>query len=263
MMDVRARLDHMFSVALERSRVIGRSVARSSSVLFAPGQPADNKPSVVAVRGREQLRVIAVALAAVVAAALVRYLAGANEAAAAFLLMSAVVAFSASAGGWPAAVVAALAAILIARITAHVGPLALGLFFVESLLITGLVLTFRASLRERGLTLDAANVRIGELNASERHGRTVDAACEQLEEVAADHALIFLDRQGKIAAWGLSAKRLYGKGSESVVGATGAMLFADESADQVFKRLLAEAVRAGTARYAGRHVRADGVDLRR
>ena len=72
--------------------------------------------------------------------------------------------------------VAALAAILIARLTTQVGPMTAGLFFVESLFITGLVLTFRASLRERALTLDAANVRIGELNTSERHGRTVDAA---------------------------------------------------------------------------------------
>ena len=201
---------------------------------------------------------MAVALASVVAAALIRYLVGANEAAAAFLLMSAVVGFSASAGGWPAGVVAALAAILIARLTTQVGPMTAGLFFVESLFIIGLVLTFRASLRERGLTLDAANVRIGELNTSERHGRTVDAACRQLEEIAVDHALILLDRQGKIAAWGLSAERLYGKGSNRVLGETGATLFADESADQVFKRLLADAVRTGAATYAGRHVRADG-----
>ena len=92
--------------------------------------------------------------------------------------------------------------------------------------------------------------------------------CRQLEEIAVDHALILLDRQGKIAAWGLSAERLYGKGSNRALGATGATLFADESADQVFKRLLADAVRTGAATYAGRHVRADGsifdadVDLR-
>ena len=58
------------------------------------------------------------------------------------------------------------------------------------------------------------------------------------------------------------------KARDRVIGATGATLFADESADQVFKRLLAEAVRTGAAKYAGRHVRADGsifdadVDLR-
>jgi PAS domain S-box-containing protein len=257
-MDVRARLDHFYSLALERSRGIRSSIARSRSVLVTPDKPAAKGPSVVAVRGREQLRIIALAVAAVVAVALVRYLLGAHEAAAAFLLMSAVVAYSASAGGWPAAIAAALVAILIARFTAEVGPLALALFFVESLLITGLVLTFRTSMRERGLTLDAANERIGELNASERHGRTVDAACQQLEDIAVDHALVFLDRQGRIAAWGPSAERLYEKPPESVLGASGATLFADESADQVFKRLMAEAVRAGTAKYAGRQVRADG-----
>jgi PAS domain S-box-containing protein len=267
-MDVRARVEQFLSVALERSQVIGRSIARSSSVLFTSGQPVDKRPSVVAVRGRDQLRVIAIALAGVVAAALVRYLVGANEAAAAFLLMSAIVAYSASAGGWPAAVVAALGAMLIARVTAHVGPLSAGLFFVESLAITSLVMTFKASLRERGLTLDSANLRIGELNASEQYGRTLNAACRQLEEVSHDHALIFLDRQGKITAWGVSAEQLYGKGSQSAVGASGAILFADESADGVFKRLLAEAVRSGSAKYAGRHLRADGaifdadVDLR-
>jgi PAS domain S-box-containing protein len=267
-MDVRARLDHFSSVALERSRAIARSVARSSSVLFNPRQPVAEKPSFVPSIGRDQLQVIAIALAAVIGAALVRYLVGAREAAAAFLLVSAIVAYSASAGGWPAAVVAALTAIVIARLTVHVGPLTSILFFVESLVITGLVLSFRASLRERALTLDAANVRIGELNASEKHGRTVDAACLQLEEVVPGHALITLDRQGKIVAWGLSARRLYGKGSESILGATGATLFADESAEQVFKRLLADAVRTGSATYSGRHVRADGsifdadVDLR-
>jgi PAS domain S-box-containing protein len=153
-------------------------------------------------------------------------------------------------------------------LTGPVGALTCGLFFAESLAITGLVLSFQSSLRERGLTLDVANLRIGELNTSEQHGRTVDAACRQLEEIAADHALISLDRQGKVTAWGLSAERLYGKGSRSIVGANGATLFADESADQVFKRLLAEAVRNGTTKYSGRHVRADGsifdadVDLR-
>ena len=91
MMDVRARLDHVFSVTVERSRMIGRRIARSSSALFTPARPATTRFSIIPVGSRDQLRVMAVALASVVAAALIRYLVGANEAAAAFILMSAVV----------------------------------------------------------------------------------------------------------------------------------------------------------------------------
>jgi PAS domain-containing protein len=200
----------------------------------------------------------AFALALVGLATAVKALVGATDAGTAFLLSSAVVVLSASVGGLSAGAVAGLAALLVARVTSPVSPTTSVLFVVEALLISLVVGRMSAAIRERRWLLEAAERRIRELQAVERHGRAIETAFSRLEEAPNDFVVVMLDYQGRIASWGAGALRLYGPGTEGAVGTSGGALFSPAPADEEFTKLLADARRGAVARLSGRHRRADG-----
>jgi PAS domain-containing protein len=205
----------------------------------------------------KRLGALVFALALVGLATVAKALAG-GDAGSAFLLSGAVVAISASVGGLSAGAVAGLAALLVARVTSPVSPTSSLLFVVEAVVISLVVGRMSAVAQERRRLLEATERRIRELQAVERHGRAIEIACSRLEQVSNDFVLVMLDYQGRIATWRAGAVRLYGAGTEGVVGTSGGALFWPAIADEEFTRLLADARRGAVARRSGRHRRADG-----
>jgi PAS domain S-box-containing protein len=201
------------------------------------------------------------ALALVGLATVARSLVGAIDPGAAFLLSSAVVAVSAAVGGLPAGAVAGLASLLVARVTSPVSATTSVLFAVEVLLISLVVGQMSAAIQEHRRLLKAAERRIRELQAVERHGRAIDATFDRLEEAPNDSVIVMLDHQGRITSWRAGARHLYGSRSEEVVGTRGAALFWPAPTDDEFTKLLADARRGAAARWSGRHRRADGTEF--
>ncbi len=200
----------------------------------------------------------ALAIALVGLATVAKFFVGTTDAGASFLLFSAVVAASASVGGLSAGAVAGLTALLVARVTSPVSPMTSVLFVVEALLISIVVGRMSAAIQERRRLLEAADGRIRELLAVERHGRAIETAFSRLEAVSDDFVIVMLDHQGRVASWREGAARLYGLGSEGVVGTSGAALYWPALTDDEFTKLLADARRGAVARRGGRHRRADG-----
>jgi PAS domain S-box-containing protein len=194
-------------------------------------------------------------------AAATTFFGGATGAAPTFLLSSAVVAFSASVGGLSAGAVAALAALLAARVTSQVEPTAGMLFIIEALLISLLVTRLSEALQQQRRQLNAAEVSILELQPLVRHGRAIDIALGHLEELSTDDVLVILDQEGRITGWRGGAVRLYGCTAEDVLGMSGAALFCPAVPDEDFRGFLADASRHGVARQSGRHRRADGAEF--
>jgi PAS domain S-box-containing protein len=194
-------------------------------------------------------------------AAATTFFGGATGAAPAFLPSSAVVAFSASVGGLSAGVVAALVALLAARVTTQVEPTAGMVFIIAALLISLLVARLAAAVQTQRGQLSAADTRILELQSLVRHGQAIDIAFGHLEEVSTDDVLVILDQEGRITGWRAGAVRLYGCAAEDVLGMSGAALFCPAVPDEEFGRFLAEASRHGVARQSGRHRRADAAEF--
>jgi PAS domain S-box-containing protein len=200
----------------------------------------------------------ALAIALVGLATVAKFLVGATDAGASFLLSSAAVAASASVGGLSAGVVAGLTALFVARVTSPVSPTTSVLFAVEALLISLVVGRMSAAIQGHRRLLEAADGRIRELLAVERQGRAIEIAFSRLEAVSDDFVMVMLDHQGRVASWREGAARLYGSGSEGVVGTSGAALYWPALTDGEFTKLLADARRGAVARRSGRHRRADG-----
>jgi PAS domain S-box-containing protein len=198
------------------------------------------------------------ALALVGLATLAKFLADASGAGSSFLLFSAAVAASASVGGLSAGVVAGLAALLVARVTSPVSPTTSVLFGVEALLISLVVGRISAEIQEHRRLLEAAEGRMRKLLAVERYGRAIETAFSRLEAVSDDFVIVMLDYQGRITGWREGPARLYGSGSEGVVGTSGAALYWPALTDDEFTKLLADARRGAVARRSGKHRRADG-----
>ena len=186
---------------------------------------------------------------------------GATGAAPTFLLSSAVVAFSVSVGGLSAGAVAALVALLAARLTSQVEPVAGLLFIIAALLISLLVARLSAAVQKQRRELNAAEALITELQSLVRHGRAIDIALGHLEEVSIDDVLVMLDQEGRITGWRAGAARLYGCTAEDVLGMSGAALFCPAVPDEDFRRFLTDASRHGVARQSGRHRRADRAEF--
>jgi PAS domain S-box-containing protein len=197
----------------------------------------------------------------VACAAATTFFGGLTGATPTFLLSSAVVAFSASVGGLSAGVVAAFVALLAARVTSQVEPVAGMWFIIEALLISVLVARLSAALQQQRRQLSAGEARVLELESLVRQGRAIDIALGHLEEVSTDDVLVILDQAGRITGWRAGAVRLYGCAAEDVLGMSGAALFCPAVPDEDFERFLAEASRHGVARQSGRHRRADGAQF--
>jgi PAS domain S-box-containing protein len=210
---------------------------------------------------RKRLLTHALALALVACATVTKLVVGATGAAPTFLLSSAAVAFSASVGGLSAGAVAALAALLVARVSSQVQPTAGALFVLEALMISVLAARMSAAVQRQRGQLKAAEARVQELQSLVRHGRALAVAFGHLEDVSTDEVLVILDQEGRISDWRGGALRRYGRAAEDVLGMSGAALFCPAVADEDFSRLLAEASRDGVVRQGGRHRRADGTEF--
>jgi len=209
----------------------------------------------------DRLRTHALALLFVTAAVAAKVFLGITAESATFVLSGAAVAFSTATGGLPAGVVATLTAVVLARAINHASPVVSGLFALEGFLISVVVIRLSAVAEEYAQEVDAAEARIRELKTLERHGRAIDIACERLEHVPSDYAVVILDPRGRITEWRAGAQRQFGWRPDDVVGTSGSRLFALDSDDEGFTQLLARAKASGIARWNGRQHRADGTEF--
>jgi len=209
----------------------------------------------------DRLRTHALALLFVTAAVAAKVFLGITAESATFVLSGAAVVFSTATGGLPAGVVATLAAVVLARAINHASPVVSGLFALEGFLISVVVIRLSAVAEEYAQEVDAAEARIRELKTLERHARAIDIACERLEHVPNDYAVVILDPRGRITEWRAGAQRQFGWRPDDVVGTSGSRLFALDSDDEGFAQLLARAKASGIARWNGRQYRADGTEF--
>jgi PAS domain S-box-containing protein len=204
---------------------------------------------------RQRLRVDAVALALVAAAAILQSaVVRTNELR--FWPFHAAIAIAAAAGGAQAALVAALASFLAARVMSGVTPFAGFLFVAEAMVIASIVRRLRASVQQERRRMAVLENWALELKSSERQSRLIDAAFTRLDAVAPETALLLLDGNGHVSDWRAGAMRLYGHAAAEMLNTSPSSLFESLDEDD-FARLLADA-RQGPARHAGRHRRADG-----
>jgi PAS domain-containing protein len=209
---------------------------------------------------RSRLLSHGLALGAVAAAVIVRWMLGVSDIAAAFWLFDAVVAISALYGGWSPATVAALSSLLVVRIGSGISLLSCGLFFAEALFIAAVLLQLKRALERQRRRTSAADAKIQDLKRIERSGRILDTAFGRLQQAADDVVVTLLDEEGKVAEWGVGAERLLARGVDGVLGVSGAALFEPPLADADFARLLATS-RDGVARHSGRLKRGDGTSF--
>ncbi len=171
-----------------------------------------------------------VAVAAVLAAAVLKWALGVDSAAAAFLLANFIVAFSAAAAGFRVGCVAGLTAVLVARVVHNV-PLAPSLAFLsEALLLAWLTAVLAYAVDDDGRLLEEKDRRIRMLQGDVRRLQAIDVAAAQLESAATDYAIVPLDYEGRIAAWRPGAARLFGR-AESLEGQPVTELVGAESAE--------------------------------
>ncbi len=209
----------------------------------------------------ERRRAHALALLFVTGAVAAKVFIGISAPAATFVLLAAAVALSAATGGFSAGIVATLAGVVLARTINHAPAASSVLFASEGLVISMVILRLSAVAEEYARDVDAAEARIRDLKILERRGRTIDIACERLEQAAGEYALVLVDSQGRITAWRASAQRQFGWNAGAMVGAEGASVFAPEPGDEGFRQLLARASATDGARCTRRLRRADGTEF--
>ena len=76
-----------------------------------------------------------------------------------------------------------------------------------------------------------------------------------------DHALLTLDRAGRISSWNSGAERLFGYRENEIVGENVACLIVSENASQEVEQRLSDADRLGSVEYEGWRARKDGTQL--
>jgi PAS domain S-box-containing protein len=203
---------------------------------------------------RKRLISHAIAIGAVAAAVVVRWIVGVGGGTP-FSLLFGAIAVSAACGGTAPALVATLASLLAVRVTTDAPFTAALLFAAEGIVIALVVVVLRASLEDERKRMSAMEPWMRELKSTERQGRLVDLAFNHLDE-AADTVVVVLDGTGRVSSWRAGATRLYGRRAEEMVGNIPAVLF-DELPDDGFARLIS-AARQGDAGYTGRQRRGDG-----
>ena len=204
-------------------------------------------------REQQRLTTHAVGLGAVGAAVFLRWALGVAEPL--FWLFSAAIAVRAAFGGTVPALTAALASLLAVRLTTDL-LMTSGLLFVAEGLTVALVVAFlRATIAQERERMSAIEPWMRELKSTERQGRLVESAFNQLDE-AAETVVVMLDSSGRISGWRGGATRLYGRAAADVIGTSPSPLF-DEMPEDGFARIVL-AARQGEAAYTGRQRRADG-----
>jgi PAS domain S-box-containing protein len=209
----------------------------------------------------DRLRPHALALLFVTSAVAAKVFLGLTAQSATFVLGGAAVALSAAIGGLPTGIVATLSALVLARVINHASPAVSALFALEGFLISMVVIRLAAVAEEHAHEVDAAEARNRELKALERRERAIDIACERLERVPSDYAIVIVDPRGRVTDWRASAQRQFGWRPEDIVGTSGSRLFAPDSGDEGFAQLMARATASGIVRWSGRQRRADGTEF--
>ncbi len=203
---------------------------------------------------RRRLASHAFAVALVAAAAVTRSLLDLPGEASQFWLFSAAIAVTAARGGVAAAGTAILTSFLIARMVDGASLVAGLLFVAEGLAVALVVIALSRSVdKERG-RMSALEPWMRDLKSTERQGRVVNSALDQLDE-AAETVVILLDRGGRISDWRAGATRLYGRSAAEIVGEYPLVLFEDLSEDGL-ARIVSEA-RVTEARMTRRQRRSD------
>jgi len=204
----------------------------------------------------EQKRLIAhaIAIGAVAAAIVGRWLFGFGGDAP-FALFFTAIAVSAACGGAAPALVAALLSLLVVRVTTEASAAAALLFAAEGIVVALIVVVLRRSLADERRRMSAMEPWMRELKSTERQGRLVDSAFNHLDE-AADTVVVVLDGAGRVSRWRAGATRLYGRPADEMIGSFPTTLF-DELPDESFARLIS-AARQGEAGHTGRQRRGDG-----
>jgi GAF domain-containing protein len=196
------------------------------------------------------------AISAVLLAAGAKWIAGLTDPASAFVLFAAVVAFSAAAAGFEVGLVAALAAMLAARIADGAPLWTSAAFLAEALLVAWLAATLSYAVEDDGRILEEKDRRIHALQAEVRRLQAVAIASARLETTPIEYAIVLLDFEGRISAWRDGAARLFGRDA-SVEGAPASALLGAESA-AAFDGALRAARGGGTGRLDAAVWRPDG-----
>jgi PAS domain-containing protein len=205
----------------------------------------------------ERLRAHALAVLFVTGAIAAKLFLGISAEAASFVLLGAAVASSAALGGLSTGIVATLTGVVLARTIGHAPAAPSVLFAVEGFVISVVIVRLAATAEEYARDVDAVEARLRDLKVLERGRRSIDIACERLEQVAVDDAWVMLDPHGRISTWRTGSERQFGWPEGAIVGTSGAILFGLEPGDEAFKELLARASAGGIARWSGRMRRAD------
>jgi len=206
---------------------------------------------------RRRLRAHAVALLLVAVVVALRLMVGGSGQATAFALLTLAVAGAALAGGLRSAFLAAMAAVLSARLVSDAGWVASLGFFAEAMLVAGLVVYVRSREEQATGWLAEADAEVQDLRTALRHHRIVSEAFDDLERASQRHVAIVLSSEGAITDWRPGAARLYLGDAPQAIGTSASQVFYPRLDSDELKTLLDRAKAEGTVLWRGVHQRFD------
>jgi len=209
---------------------------------------------------RERLGGHAFALLMVAIVAAVKTVSGLTGHSVPFTFYVIAVGAAAARAGAGAAVVAGLASMVAASLSASAPIDAAGQvpFAIESLGIVAVVCSVRARLRTAERRAGSAYTTIARLQTRNQEGRLLDAGLRHIEDTAAATALIALNAVGIIVSWRSSAERLFGYSPEQAIGQSASMLLPES---ERLDDLLGRAWECGAVSGSGVSRRRDGGPL--
>jgi PAS domain S-box-containing protein len=205
-----------------------------------------------------RLRAHAVALLLVALAVVLKVMVGASGQATSFALLNLAVAGAALVGGMPSAFLAAMAALLSARLFSDAGWGGSLVFFAEAMLVAGLIVYLRTREEQTTGWLAEADAEVRDLRTAVRQHRIVSETFDDLQRASQRHAAIVLTGEGAISDWRPGAARLYLGDTPQVIGMSASRVFYPPLESGELKTLLDRARAEGTVLWRGVHQRFDG-----
>lgn len=207
---------------------------------------------------RRRLRAHAAAMLLVAAAVVLKLMFGGTGPAASFALLNVAVAGAALAGGLPSAFLAALAAVLSARLMAGASWAGSAVFGAEAMLVAALIVYVRSRSEQTGAWLAEADAEVRDLRAAVRQNRLVSEAFDDLERVSPHHVAIVLSSEGAVSEWRSGAGRLYLGDPQRAIGTSAGRFFYPPLESGELHGLLDRARSDGAVLWRGVHQRFDG-----